>query len=94
MQHWVKFGSVLCCVCALQACIVVPEHTRQVDSTTRVFVNNDAQNTQVEISRPQVIIIENQGGYHRTPRPQYRVPPNCHLQSNGRSVGPIPMVCN
>ncbi|WP_111893635.1 hypothetical protein [Acinetobacter sp. MB5] len=94
MQFNSKWIGLLGCGLALHACIVVPEHTRQVESTTRVFVNSDAQDTQVDINRPQVIIIQQPDGYYRPHHPEYHVPPNCHLQSNGRSMGPIPMVCD
>ncbi|MHA3082630.1 hypothetical protein ACX1NX_05520 [Acinetobacter sp. ANC 5383] len=94
MRGWVKLGSVLYCCVSLNACIVVPEHTRQVESTTRFFVDSNAHDTQVEISRPQVIIMQNPDYDYRPHHPEYHVPPNCHLQSDGRSMGPIPMVCD
>ena len=94
MWKTLKWASVLGCGLSLHACIIVPEQTRQIESTTRVFVDSNASNTQVEISRPQVIILQQpRGDYHLQP-PQYHVPPNCHLQANGRSIPPIPVVCD
>ena len=94
MQFWVKLSTLLGCGFLLHGCIVVPESTHQVESTTRVFVDGAAQGTQVKINRPQVIIVERPYHQGRPYAPQYHVPPNCHLQSNGRSMGPIPTVCD
>ena len=77
---------------SLTACIVVPEQTHQTESITRVYVNEHATNTQVEINRPQVIIVQpDESDYPGRPHP---IRSNCHIQSNGLSMGPFPVVCN
>lgn len=91
-SSWGTFAMLLCCGLPLTACIIVPESTRQVESTTRVYVNDRARDTQVEISRPQVIIVQPQFyPYPPMPRPPRS---NCHIQSNGLSMPPFPVVCD
>ncbi|MEB3767209.1 hypothetical protein [Acinetobacter sp. MD2] len=89
---WLKLTILIGCTFTLCSCIVVPESTQQSQSTTRIYVNERATQTQVEINRPQVIVI--QPTYY-PPQPYPPAPkPRCHMQSNGLSMPPFPVVCD
>ncbi|MEB3753276.1 hypothetical protein [Acinetobacter sp. MD2(2019)] len=90
-KWWCTFSILLASALPLSACIIVPETTQRTESTTRVYVNDRAGATHVEVSRPQIIIIQQPSLPYPPPRPEK---PRCHIQSNGLSMPHFPTVCD